>query len=43
MSNSDATQDEIDAAVVAYQQDVDQNLTNEIDRLTDSALSFAAS
>ena len=39
MSNSDATQDEIDAAVVAYQQDVDQNLTNGIDRLTDSALS----
>jgi len=39
MSNSDAKQDEIDAAVAAYQQDVDQNLTNEIDRLTDSALS----
>src|SRR5262249_48915692 len=33
MSNDGATQDQIDAAVVSYQQDVDQNLTNEIDRL----------
>lgn len=39
LSNQGKTSDDIDKVVAAYEQDVQQNLTSEIDRLTDSALS----